>query len=76
MAEEIEKTNKVVAALWGLAGAKALMGGIAFWTFVASQVVISGPVALSVFGVIASSSAVGIGSMVGYCAKQAQASIA
>ena len=56
---------------WSLVGAKTLLAGTAFWAFVASQVVITGPAALAVFGGLASSSAVGIGSVVGVCAQKA-----
>jgi hypothetical protein len=74
MAPKKQKTDKLAQAAWTLAGAKTLVAGVAFWGFIASQVVISGPVALAVFGTMASSSAVGIGGMVGYCAKKAQES--
>ncbi len=57
---------------WSLLGAKTLVAGAVFWTFVASQVVITGPAAIAIFGTLASSSAVGIGSVVGYCAKRAK----
>lgn len=72
MIKKEENKNQLAKTAWSLAGAKTLLAGTAFWAFVASKVVISGPAALLVFGTLASSSAVGIGSMVGYCAKQAQ----
>ena len=72
MAKKNEKPDKIAGLAWSLVGVKTLVAGVAFWGFVASQVVVSGPTALAVFSTMASSSAVGIGSMVGYCAQKAQ----
>ncbi len=69
---EQQKKDQLAGLAWGLVGAKTLVAGVAFWGFVASNVVVSGPAALAVFGSVVSSSAVGIGSMVGYCARKAQ----
>jgi hypothetical protein len=68
--------DTVAGIAWGVAGAKTLLAGTAFWAFVATQVVVAGPAALVMFGTLAGSSAVGIGGMVGYCAKQAQKNLA